>query len=61
MTYGLGRGLSVADGPALPAARTAVRTPIRSWRALAADQRLVAVEHALRAATGRIDAFPIAL
>jgi hypothetical protein len=62
MAYGLSTRAFIENGPVEQVARAdAIRSTARSWRALSDTCRLAIVEHAVRAANDRIDAYPIAL
>jgi hypothetical protein len=62
MTYGLSTRAFIEDGPVAQVANAdALRSTARSWRALDEAHRIELIEHALRAANDRIDAFPLAL
>jgi hypothetical protein len=62
MAYGLSTRAFIEDGPVEQVAKAeANRSTARSWRALSEASRLEVIEHALRAANDRIDAYPLAL
>jgi hypothetical protein len=62
MAYGLSTRAFIEDGPVEQVAKAeANRSTARSWRALSETSRLEVIEHALRAANDRIDAYPLAL
>jgi hypothetical protein len=62
MAYGLSTRAFIEGGPAEQVAKAEeLRTAPRSWRILSEARRLELVEHAVRAANDRIDAFPLAL
>lgn len=62
MTYGLSTRAFIEDGPVVQVANAeALRSTARSWRALDEAHRIELIEHVLRAANDRIDAFPLAL
>jgi hypothetical protein len=64
MTYGLNRRLFVENGPAIRAAEAHARSSsdaFRAWGGLDANNRLAAVEIALRQPANDRDEFPVAL
>jgi hypothetical protein len=62
MAYGLSTRAFVENGPFEQVAKLdEMRSTARKWRVLDEACRLALVEHAVRAANDRIDAFPFAL
>lgn len=62
MTYGLGTGAFIEDGPTnLAVEASARRSTARAWRVLDEAHRIAAIERALRPANDRFDGYPLAL
>ena len=62
MAYGLSTRAFIENGPVEQVTRVdSNRSTARSWRVLSEACRLEVIEHALRAANDRIDAYPLAL
>lgn len=62
MAYGLNTRAFVENGPVEQVEKLqSIRSTARAWHALNSACRLAIVEEALRAASGGIDAFPLAL
>jgi hypothetical protein len=62
MAYGLSTRVFIEDGPAEQVMKLeSTRSTARSWRALDADNRLAAIERALKPANDLFDAYPTAL
>ena len=62
MAYGLSTRAFIENGPVEQVTRAdSNHSTARSWRVLSEACRLEVIEHALRAANDRIDAYPLAL